>query len=89
MGDNFPERQFVGGQFSGAQFSAGYFSGGIFPRTVIFTCRFRCRCQCRYAHTEISKGHFPGFCQFHMEKKELALKMKNLYDFPYSLMHTL
>ena len=41
MGDNFPERQFVGGQFSG------------------------------------------------VEKKELALKMKNLYDFSYSLMHTL
>ena len=32
-------------------------------------------------------GHFPGFCQFHMEKKELALEMENLYDFPYSLMH--
>ena len=32
-------------------------------------------------------GRFPGFCQFRMEKKELALEMKNLYDFPYSLMH--
>ena len=32
-------------------------------------------------------GHFPGFCQFRMEKKELALEMENLYDFPYSLMH--
>ena len=59
MGDNFPEGQFVGGQFSGAQFSAGHFSGGIFPRIVIFTCGFRCRCQCRYAHTEISKWPFP------------------------------
>ena len=32
-------------------------------------------------------GRFPGFCQFRMEKKELALEMENLYDFPYSLMH--
>ena len=34
-------------------------------------------------------GRFPGFCQFHMEKKELALEMKNLYDISYSLIHTL
>ena len=32
-------------------------------------------------------GRFPGFCQFRMEKKELALEMENLYDFPYSLKH--
>ena len=32
------------------------------------------------------RGRFPGFFQFRMEKKELALKMKNLYDFSYSLM---
>ena len=32
-------------------------------------------------------GPFPGFCQFRMEKKPLAIKMKNLYDFSYSLMH--
>ena len=32
-------------------------------------------------------GRFPGFCQFRMEKKELALKVKNLYGFSYSLMH--
>ena len=32
-------------------------------------------------------GRFSGFCQFRMEKKELALEMENLYDFPYSLMH--
>ena len=29
----------------------------------------------------------PVFFQFGMEKKELALEMKNLYDFPYSLMN--
>ena len=32
-------------------------------------------------------GRFPGFCQFRMEKKELALEMENLYDFPYFLIH--
>ena len=32
-------------------------------------------------------GRFPGFCPFRMEKKELALEMKDLYDFPYSLLH--
>ena len=32
-------------------------------------------------------GRFPGFCQFRMEKKEFAGEMKNLYDFPYYLMH--
>ena len=32
-------------------------------------------------------GPFPGFCQFHMEKKEFAVEMKTLYDFPYVLMH--
>ena len=30
---------------------------------------------------------FPGFYQFRMEKKELALEMENLYDFSCSLMH--
>ena len=30
--------------------------------------------------------HFPEFCQFCMQKKELALEMKNLFDFPYLLM---
>ena len=32
-------------------------------------------------------GRFPTFCQFRMQKKELPLEIKNLYDFPYSLMH--
>ena len=32
-------------------------------------------------------GRFPGFCQFRVEKKELALEMKHLSDFQYSLMH--
>ena len=32
-------------------------------------------------------GRFPKFCQFPMQKNELALEMKKLYDFPYSLMH--
>ena len=30
---------------------------------------------------------YPGFCQFHMEKKEFAIEMKTLYGFPYVLMH--
>ena len=34
----------------------------------------------------IPSGRLPEFCQFRMQK-ELALEMKNLYDFPYSLMH--
>ena len=29
-------------------------------------------------------GRFPAFCQF---RKEIALEMKNLYGFSYSLMH--
>ena len=33
-------------------------------------------------------GRFPTFCQFRMQKKKLALEMKNLYDFPYFLMHS-
>ena len=32
-------------------------------------------------------GRFPGFCQFRMEKKKLAVEIKTLYDFPYILMH--
>ena len=32
-------------------------------------------------------GRFPGFCPFRLDKKELALEMKDLYDFPYSLLH--
>ena len=35
---------------------------------------------------KIPSGRLPEFCQFRMQK-ELALEMKNLYDFPYSLMH--
>ena len=27
-------------------------------------------------------GHFPGFCQFRMEKNELVVEMKTWYDFP-------
>ena len=27
------------------------------------------------------------FCQFHVEKKEFAVEMKKLYDFPYFLIH--
>ena len=30
---------------------------------------------------------FPGFCPFPLDKKELALEMKDFYDFPYSLLH--
>ena len=30
---------------------------------------------------------FVGFCQFCMEKKEFAVEMKTLYDFPELLMH--
>ena len=32
-------------------------------------------------------GLFPEFCQFRMEKKRLALEIKNLSDSPYSLIH--
>ena len=32
-------------------------------------------------------GRFPRFCLFRMQKEESALAMKNLYNFPYSLMH--
>ena len=32
-------------------------------------------------------GRFPGFCQFRVEKKELALEMKHLSDFKYFLIH--
>ena len=32
-------------------------------------------------------GRFPRFCQFRLEKKELALEMKHLSDFQYSLTH--
>ena len=32
-------------------------------------------------------GRFPGFCQFHMEKKEFAVEMKTLCDFPYFLIY--
>ena len=32
-------------------------------------------------------SRFPEFCQFRVQKKELALEMKNLSDFPYYLMH--
>ena len=32
-------------------------------------------------------GRFPTFCQFRMQKKKLALEIKNYYDFPYFLMH--
>ena len=32
-------------------------------------------------------GRFPEFCQFRMQKKESALEMKNLFDFPYSFMY--
>ena len=28
--------------------------------------------------------YFTEFCQFRMQKKELALEMKNLFHFPYS-----
>ena len=34
-----------------------------------------------------SNGHFPGFCQFSMEKNEFTGEMKTLYDFPYFLRH--
>ena len=52
----------------------------------MFTCRFRCRCQCRYAHTKISKLPFSWILSV-SDGKEVALDIKNLYDFPYSLMH--
>ena len=32
-----------------------------------------------------SISRFPGFCQFRMEKKEFAIEMKTLHDFPYFL----
>ena len=32
-------------------------------------------------------GCFSAFCQFCMEKKEFAVEMRTLYDFPYFLMH--
>ena len=32
-----------------------------------------------------SNSRFPGFCQFRMEKKEFAIEMKRLHDFPYFL----
>ena len=35
----------------------------------------------------VPNGRFPGFCQFRMEKKEFAVDMKTLHDFPYLLMH--
>ena len=35
--------------------------------------------------SRLSCSRFPGFCQFHMEKKEFAIEMKALHDFPYFL----
>ena len=35
----------------------------------------------------ISNGCFQGFCQFRKKKKELAVDMRTLYDFPYFLKH--
>ena len=32
-----------------------------------------------------SNSRFYGFCQFRMEKKEFAVQMKTLHDFPYFL----
>ena len=32
-------------------------------------------------------GCFRGFCHFRMEKKEFAIEINPLYDFPYFLMH--
>ena len=32
-------------------------------------------------------NRFPGFFQFCMEKKEIVVGMKTLYDFSYFLMH--
>ena len=100
MGDNFPEGQFVGGRFSGAQFSLGAIFCGAFFRGELFPGAFFL--EPLYSHADsgananadmtipiFPNGHFPRFFQFHMEKKELALKMKNLYDFSYSLIHTL
>ena len=37
--------------------------------------------------SKFPNGCFPGFFQFCMEKKEFAVEMKRLYDFPYFLMH--
>ena len=34
----------------------------------------------------MSNDRFPEFCQFRMEKKEFAVEMKTLHDFPYFLM---
>ena len=50
---------------------------------VIFAYRFRCRCHSRDGYND----RFRGFCQFCMEKKEFAVEMKTLYDFPNFLMH--
>ena len=29
-----------------------------------------------------SNSHFPGFCQFRIEKKEFAVEIKTLHDYP-------
>ena len=36
--------------------------------------------------SKFPNGCFPGFSQFCMEKKEFAVEMKRLYDFPWFLM---
>ena len=83
---------FLGRNFLRGIFPGGTFPGGIFPRTVIITCRFRCQCQCRYDHTDISKRPFPSIFSVSYGKEGVSSKDEKLVWFfiffnTYSLMH--
>ena len=39
----------------------------------------------RMPMARFSISRFPGFCQFHMKKKEFTIEMKALHYFPYFL----
>ena len=59
---------------------------------IIFTCRFRCRCQCRYAHTEISKRPFAWIFSVSRGKERVSSRDEKfvwffIFSNAYSLMY--